>query len=160
MRCYLKMDSYPGACLHLTARYDSVGNTPFPLYLSRHSLTIVLTKYRPLVFPTSLEESDAPHASKWFTLMRSEQALVEASMAIAIGCGSNDSPAQFSQKGTMHTYRAVKIISRKLNRGSLELTDGLLAAVFTLSYSEVRVDSPQTRQRINDVASEEQSSGS
>ncbi|OAQ71009.1 fungal specific transcription factor domain-containing protein [Pochonia chlamydosporia 170] len=124
------------------------GLLPRSLPAPDREIRFLLTKYRPLVFPTSLEgeESDTPHASKWFTLMRSEQALVEASMAIAIGCGSNDSPSQFSQKGTMHTYRAVKIISRKLSRGSLELTDGLLAAVFTLSYSELLRDNPVARE--------------
>lgn len=99
---------------------------------------IVLTKYRPLVFPASLEESDTPDAGKWFALMRSEPALVEASMAIATRCGSTSSPFQSSQRATMHTYKAVNIISERLDRAPDALTDGLLGAVFTLSYSEVR----------------------
>lgn len=37
-----------------------------------------------------------------------------------------------------HVYKAVHIISKRLDRKPLKLTDGLLGAVFTLSYSEVR----------------------
>jgi hypothetical protein len=38
----------------------------------------------------------------------------------------------------MHTYRAVSLVSGRLGHAPVELTDGILAAVFTLSYSEVR----------------------
>ncbi|KAK2595408.1 hypothetical protein QQS21_006882 [Conoideocrella luteorostrata] len=106
----------------------------------------LLRQYSPLVFPTAVAASDAPLLVNWVALLRSEPALVEASMAIATRHRKTSDLVQSSSAiATLHTCRAVNMISERLGRVSTELTDGLLGAVFTLSYCELLVDNETAR---------------
>jgi hypothetical protein len=65
----------------------------------------------------------------------SEPALLEASLAISL---RHRSGVLARQTSNWYAYRAVRMVNERLGEPREKLTDGLIAAVFTLSYSEVR----------------------
>ena len=97
----------------------------------------MLKRFCLLVFSTPLGESGPPNTASWVALLKSEPALVDTCMAIATRHDLKLQPFESSQQATMHTYRAVSNISERLRRPTPDLTDGILGAVFTLSYCEV-----------------------
>ena len=101
----------------------------------------VLCEYRPLIFPTAMGQLGSPCEKHWISLLRSEPALVYASMAIAVKHGSWPFPFHQADTDKRYALDAIRLVSSRL--GSADgLSDGLLGAVFTLSYSEVSLESP------------------
>jgi len=93
----------------------------------------VLHKYRALVFPAYPSYRGTAVESQWTALLISEPALLEASMAI--GVRHQASPS--ARESIWHAYRAVNLVNKRLNARPPDLGDGVIAAVFTLAYSEV-----------------------
>jgi hypothetical protein len=78
--------------------------------------------------------------ASWVDLALSEPALLDASMAISL----RHSPGVLATRvADWYTYRAVGMVNKRLDDSPEKLTDGLVAAVFTLSYCEVKTFSPK-----------------
>ena len=79
-----------------------------------------------------------PSEENWMTLVSSEPALLEASLSLAARYTTRtNNVTTTSRVSDIHTYRAIKIINERMNHVAGCLTDGILGAVFTLSFSEV-----------------------
>lgn len=98
-----------------------------------------------MIFPAGTGAPGSSREASWIGLLQSEPALVDASVAIAL----RHSPRLQNPKGLRDASickgRAIKLINERLNT-PLGLTDGVLSAVFTLTYAEVR--KPITRSDI------------
>ncbi|OAQ69394.1 hypothetical protein VFPFJ_10599 [Purpureocillium lilacinum] len=104
-----------------------------PHLLQRPTDPDLLHNYRALVFPAYPSCRGTVVESQWTALLVSEPALLEASMAI--GVRHQASPS--ARESTWHAYRAVNLVNKRLNARPPDLGDGVIAAVFTLAYSEV-----------------------
>ncbi|KAG8672192.1 hypothetical protein FPOAC2_05560 [Fusarium poae] len=104
---------------------------------STHSpIAYLLHTFRPLIFPAGTAGPGSSREAEWVTLLQSEPALVEASISIAVRhCTGQKDNATFRQ-AVFHKSRAIKRVNQKLGSPS-GLTDGLLSAVFTLTYAEL-----------------------
>ncbi|KAJ6445335.1 dihydrolipoamide succinyltransferase [Purpureocillium lavendulum] len=108
-----------------------------PLILARptdpsRAIQFLLRKYRALVFPSYPSYRGTAVEGQWSALLISEPALLEASLAIAV----RHQPGSSTQDAAWHAYRSVGLINTRLNAVPLDLSDGVIAAVFTLAYSE------------------------
>ena len=95
----------------------------------------MLSKFRPFSFGEDGIGGSSREAD-WVNLVRSEPALVEASVSIALQHSSENTDTRSLQRAVLHKGRAIQMINRKLGTPS-GLADGLLSAVFTLTYAEV-----------------------
>lgn len=72
----------------------------------------------------------------WLHLLQSEPALVEASVAIGLKHSPKHQYAWGHREAAICKGKAIQMINQKLDTPS-GLTDGVLSAVFTLTYAEV-----------------------
>lgn len=98
---------------------------------------IVLHEFRPLIFPAGTGCPGSPNEAQWIRLFMAEPALLEASMAIGLRNCPGRQNASRSDVADQHAVRAIRILNKRLSTASTGLTDGVLAAVFTLALSEV-----------------------
>ncbi|RGP77269.1 hypothetical protein FLONG3_4784 [Fusarium longipes] len=99
-------------------------------------ITYLLYTFRPLIFPGGTGGPGSAREAEWISLLQSEPALVEASISIALRhCPGQKDGATFRQ-AVLHKGRAIALINEKLSEPS-GLTDGVLSAVFTLTYAEL-----------------------
>ncbi|PWI69339.1 hypothetical protein PCL_00986 [Purpureocillium lilacinum] len=105
------------------------------------AIQFLLHKYRALVFPAYPSYRGTAVESQWTALLISEPALLEASMAI--GVRHQASPS--ARESIWHAYRAVNLVNKRLNARPPDLGDGVIAAVFTLAYSESLVPDEPAR---------------
>ncbi|KAF4428910.1 hypothetical protein FACUT_9368 [Fusarium acutatum] len=96
----------------------------------------LLCEYRALIFPAGLGSPGSNREADWIALLHSEPALVEASMAIAIRHSPRLQRTQGIREASVHKGRAIKMINERLDT-PLGLTDGVLSAVFTLTFAEL-----------------------
>ena len=100
---------------------------------------IVIEEFRPLIFPSSNGSVSSASEMAWINLIISEPALVEASMSVASlhwARGDSDVAIHPSDR---HLSNAVAMINKRLDVAATALTDGVLGAVFMLSFNEVGV---------------------
>ncbi|KAM5377904.1 hypothetical protein ACJZ2D_004808 [Fusarium nematophilum] len=95
------------------------------------SINYLLYEFRPIVFPAGTGSPGSDNETAWVDLLLSEPALVEASMAIALTYSSRWD----SREGDVRKGRAIHMINQRLD-SPLGLTDGVLGAVFTLTFAE------------------------
>ncbi|KAF7554810.1 hypothetical protein G7Z17_g2663 [Cylindrodendrum hubeiense] len=105
------------------------------------SLKFLLHEFRPIIFPAGNGSPGSvcpgsANEEQWIRLFMSEPALLEASMAIAFRTAPGHQSASNSRRADLHAFRAVSIVNQRLSTTSTMLTDGVLAAVFTLALSE------------------------
>ncbi|KAF5602778.1 hypothetical protein FPCIR_1741 [Fusarium pseudocircinatum] len=96
----------------------------------------LLGEYRALIFPAGLGSPGSNREADWIALLHSEPALVEASMAIAIRHSPRLQRTQGVHESSVRKGRAIKMINERLDT-PLGLTDGVLSAVFTLTFAEL-----------------------
>ncbi|KAF4343284.1 hypothetical protein FBEOM_2760 [Fusarium beomiforme] len=104
----------------------------------------VLSEYRALIFPAGLGTPGSSREADWISLLHSEPALVEASMAIALRHSPRTQNAQSIRESSLRKCRAIKLINARLGT-PLELTDGVLSAVFTLTFAELLESDSEAR---------------
>ncbi|KAG4263042.1 hypothetical protein FPRO04_13291 [Fusarium proliferatum] len=100
----------------------------------------LLCEYRALIFPAGLGSPGSNREADWIALLHSEPALVEASMAIAIRHSPGLQRTQSIHEASVRKGRAIKMINERLDT-PLGLTDGVLSAVFTLTFAEATIPS-------------------
>ncbi|KAH7215891.1 hypothetical protein DER44DRAFT_167376 [Fusarium oxysporum] len=93
-------------------------------------------EYRALIFPAGLGSPGSNREADWIALLHSEPALVEASMAIAIRHSPRLQRTHGIREASVRKGRAIKMINERLDT-PLGLTDGVLSAVFTLTFAEL-----------------------
>ncbi|KAF5244615.1 hypothetical protein FAUST_2131 [Fusarium austroamericanum] len=99
-----------------------------------YRMVAMLYTFRPFIFPAGTAGPGSSREAEWITLLQSEPALVEASTSIALShCTGQKDDVTFRQ-AVLHKGRAIKRINQKLSSPS-GLTDGVLSAVFTLTYA-------------------------
>lgn len=98
---------------------------------------IVFREFRPLIFPCLNGYQNPKGELSWVNLLMAEPALVEASMAVGLKHNMYFQQAETAQRLNQHTYNAVKMVNQRLAVAQEQLSDGLLAAVFVLSFGEV-----------------------
>ncbi|KAF4495942.1 hypothetical protein FAGAP_7916 [Fusarium agapanthi] len=96
----------------------------------------LLCEYGALIFPAGLGSPGSNREADWIALLHSEPALVEASMAIAIRHSPRLQRTQGIREASVRKGRAIKMINERLDT-PLGLTDGVLSAVFTLTFAEL-----------------------
>ncbi|EMT69087.1 hypothetical protein FOC4_g10005188 [Fusarium odoratissimum] len=97
----------------------------------------LVCEYRALIFPAGLGSPGSNREADWIALLHSEPALVEASMAIAIRHSPRLQRTHGIREASVRKGRAIKMINERLDT-PLGLTDGVLSAVFTLTFAEAR----------------------
>ncbi|KPM41358.1 hypothetical protein AK830_g5175 [Neonectria ditissima] len=100
------------------------------------SIRFLLTEFRPLVFPAGNGLPGSVNEALWVRLVLSEPALMDASMAVGMRHWPGKTRGAASVCADVHMLRAVSAINRRLDAAAAGLTDGILAAVFTLALSE------------------------
>ncbi|SPJ74253.1 uncharacterized protein FTOL_03983 [Fusarium torulosum] len=96
----------------------------------------VVCEFRPMIFPAGTGAPGSSREASWIGLLQSEPALVEASVTIALRhCPRRQNPKGF-REASLCKGRAIKLINERLNT-PLGLTDGVLSAVFTLTFAEL-----------------------
>ncbi|VTO85035.1 unnamed protein product [Fusarium graminearum] len=99
-----------------------------------YRMVAMLYTFRPFIFPAGTAGPGSSREAEWIALLQSEPALVEASTSIALShCTGQKDDVTFRQ-AVLHKGRAIKRINQKLSSPS-GLTDGVLSAVFTLTYA-------------------------
>ncbi|KAH7149898.1 hypothetical protein B0J13DRAFT_549044 [Dactylonectria estremocensis] len=99
-------------------------------------IKFLLDDFRPLIFPNRAGCPGSPNEIQWIELVVAEPALLEASVAIGLrNCPGHQNTA-YSRVADMHALKAVSMVNKRLDAPSTGLTDGVLAAVFTLALSE------------------------
>ncbi|KAH7160733.1 hypothetical protein EDB81DRAFT_782868 [Dactylonectria macrodidyma] len=99
-------------------------------------IKFLIDDFRPLIFPTRAGCPGSPNERKWIDLVVAEPALLEASVAIGLrNCPGHRNTA-YSRVADIHALKAVSMVNKRLDAPSTGLTDGVLAAVFTLALSE------------------------
>ncbi|KAF4455738.1 hypothetical protein F53441_1937 [Fusarium austroafricanum] len=96
----------------------------------------LLCEYRTLIFPTGTVAPGSTRETDWISLLHSEPALVEASMAIAMRHSPRFQNSQTRREASLRKGRAIQLINQRLGT-PLGLTDGVLSAVFTLTFAEL-----------------------
>ncbi|KAG9495178.1 hypothetical protein J7337_013413 [Fusarium musae] len=104
----------------------------------------LLGEYRALIFPAGLGSPGSNREADWIALLHSEPALVEASMAIAIRHSPRLQRTQGIREASVRKGRAIKMINERLDT-PLGLTDGVLSAVFTLTFAELLESDAEAR---------------
>ncbi|RBR07949.1 hypothetical protein FVER53590_10822 [Fusarium verticillioides] len=104
----------------------------------------LLGEYRALIFPAGLGSPGSNREADWIALLHSEPALVEASMAIAISHSPRLQRTQGIREASVRKGRAIKMINERLDT-PLGLTDGVLSAVFTLTFAELLESDAEAR---------------
>ncbi|KAL6400917.1 hypothetical protein AUP68_16635 [Ilyonectria robusta] len=97
----------------------------------------VLHEFRPLIFPAGTGSPGSRNEAQWIGLFMAEPALLEASMVIGLRNRPGLQSSSCSDVADQHAVRAIHILNKRLSTTSTGLTDGVLAAVFTLALSEV-----------------------
>jgi hypothetical protein len=93
-------------------------------------------EFRPALFMAGPSDSHGELA--WLGYLRDEAALVEATMAIAVQNNMKLSKDARARASDVHALRAVRMINKRLDTSGAQLDDGLLGAVYTLAFREVR----------------------
>lgn len=112
----------------------------------------MLCEYRALIFPSGLGSPGSNREADWIALLHSEPALVEASMAIAIRHSPSLQRTQGIHEASVRKGRAIKMINERLNT-PLGLTDGVLSAVFTLTFAEASNRNKEPQKSLTSCAS-------
>lgn len=115
-------------------RYCELLHSITPWKASRLIRIPVLTNYHPVLFPPITGNPPAVSEITWVDLLRSEPALLEATLSLSSRHQNKDSLAK---EPDLHAHRAVSMISKRLGNGPAAVSDGVLGAVFTLAFSEV-----------------------
>ncbi|KAJ4256267.1 hypothetical protein NW762_009347 [Fusarium torreyae] len=102
----------------------------------------LLHDFRPLIFPAGTGAPGSVREKEWINLLESEPALVEASVAIALRHCPKHRNTWGPREAAIRKGRAIKLINQRLDTPA-GLTDGVLSAVFTLTYAEV--SGPQSK---------------
>ncbi|KAM0541291.1 hypothetical protein ACHAO7_010626 [Fusarium culmorum] len=97
-------------------------------------MVAMLYTFRPFIFPAGTAGPGSSREAEWIDLLQSEPALVEASTSIALSHGTGQKDDVTFRQAVLHKGRAIKRINQKLSSPS-GLTDGVLGAVFTLTYA-------------------------
>ncbi|KAL6917126.1 hypothetical protein FSST1_008621 [Fusarium sambucinum] len=99
-------------------------------------IAYLLCMFRPFIFPTGTTGPGSSREAEWVDLLQSEPALIEASISIAVRhCVGRKDNTAFRQ-ALIHKGRAIRRVNQKLGLPS-GLTDGVLSAVFTLTFAEL-----------------------
>ncbi|KAF0636263.1 hypothetical protein FPSE5266_02128 [Fusarium pseudograminearum] len=110
---------------------DAVNSAWSPI---AYRMAAMLYTFRPFIFPAGTAGPGSSREAEWIDLLQSEPALVEASISIALShCTGQNDDVTFRQ-AVLHKGRAIKRINQKLSSPS-GLTDGVLSAVFTLTFA-------------------------
>ena len=130
---------------YLSVMYCKMTHPALLLYYLANTTYLVLGEFRLILFPMSVPSAaykETPE-NQWVRLVTSEPALLEASLAVGLGCDSGharktrllseDKAARWYQ----HNAEACRLINEKLSLGPEGLSDGVLGAVFTLAFGEV-----------------------
>ncbi|KAI9147183.1 hypothetical protein HJFPF1_13216 [Paramyrothecium foliicola] len=96
----------------------------------------LLHEFQPLIFPCAGGLAGPAREAGWAILLTSEPALVEASMAVGLKHHPVARHTSFARRSHYHAYRAVRMINQRINAVNQILSDGLLAAVFVLSFDK------------------------
>ncbi|KAF4445747.1 hypothetical protein FALBO_17149 [Fusarium albosuccineum] len=99
------------------------------------SVAYLLHEFRPIIFPAGTGTPGSDRETVWVNLLLSEPALIEASMSIGLKYFPKWRNAWGVHAGDIHKIRAIKMINSSLGTAA-GLTDGILGAVFTLTYAE------------------------
>ncbi|KAF3021148.1 hypothetical protein E8E14_013864 [Neopestalotiopsis sp. 37M] len=99
------------------------------------SISYLLCKFRPLVFPEGIGGPGSAAETAWVHLLLSEPALVEASVSIGLKHDPHHRCMWGPHESAIRKGRAIKMINERLNTPA-GLSDGLLSAVFTLTWAE------------------------
>lgn len=95
----------------------------------------MLHDFRPILFAAGASSAVVLTAIDWIHLIRSERALLEATLLFATG---HYRDVKFASPD-YHRARAISLINMRIDQGPVALTDGVIGAVFTLAHCEVRV---------------------
>lgn len=102
---------------------------------------LVFRHFRPLPLTLTSDKATLLRERSWIQLNFSEPALLEASLAwAALYHRLNGSESAIN--ADIHQAKAIKIINTRLNDPATAVTDGVLAAVYTLAYCEVCTSYP------------------
>jgi hypothetical protein len=96
-----------------------------------------------MIFPAGTGAPGSSREASWISLLQSEPALVEASVSIALRHNPRRQNPKGFREASICKGRAIKLINERLDT-PLGLTDGVLSAVFTLTYAEVRKPIPSS----------------
>jgi hypothetical protein len=99
-------------------------------------------EFRPALFMAGPSGSHGELA--WLSYLRDEPALMEATMAIAVQNNMKLGKDARARASDVHALRAVRMINQRLDTSGAQLDDGLLGAVYTLAFREVRKTRDQT----------------
>ncbi|ETS80700.1 hypothetical protein PFICI_08229 [Pestalotiopsis fici W106-1] len=99
------------------------------------SIHYLLCQFRPFVFPEGIGGPGSAAEAAWVHLLLSEPALVEASVSIGLKHNPRRQCMWGLRESAIRKGRAIKMINERLDTPS-GLTDGLLSAVFTLTWAE------------------------
>lgn len=89
-----------------------------------------------MIFPAGTGAPGSSREASWISLLQSEPALVEASVSIALRYSPRRQNPKGFREASICKGRAIKLINERLDT-PLGLTDGVLSAVFTLTFAEV-----------------------
>ncbi|CAH0055669.1 unnamed protein product [Clonostachys solani] len=100
-----------------------------------HSIRFLLHEFRPLVFPAQTGANSSPSEFEWITLLRSEPALVEACMYVALEHWPSGACWTQKRQACVHLGKALAMVNSRLSSGQ-GLSDGVIGAVFVLTFGE------------------------
>ncbi|KAH6963114.1 hypothetical protein DER45DRAFT_552475 [Fusarium avenaceum] len=96
----------------------------------------LVCEFRPMIFPAGTGAPGSSREASWISLLQSEPALVEASVSIALRYSPRRQNPKGFREASICKGRAIKLINERLDT-PLGLTDGVLSAVFTLTFAEL-----------------------
>uniref|UniRef100_A0A0B7KMJ6 Uncharacterized protein n=1 Tax=Bionectria ochroleuca TaxID=29856 RepID=A0A0B7KMJ6_BIOOC len=99
------------------------------------SIRFLLHEFRPLVFPAQTGAASSPSEFEWITLLRSEPALVEACMYVALEHWPSGPCWEQKRQAAVHLCKTLNMVNSRLNSGQ-GLSDGVIGAVFVLTFGE------------------------
>ncbi|VUC23959.1 unnamed protein product [Clonostachys rosea] len=100
-----------------------------------HSIQFLLHEFRPLVFPAQTGADLSPSELEWITLLRSEPALVEACMYVALEYWPSGACWKQKRQACVHLSKALNMVNSRLSSDQ-GLADGVIGAVFVLTFGE------------------------
>ena len=100
-------------------------------------ITIVIHHFAPVMFPSEVSPVEKPGHQLWASLLVNEPAFCEATLAIGISYRPVSTHDGRMSTPEIHAGNAISIINRRLSDPKAAVSDGVLAAVFSLATWEV-----------------------
>lgn len=100
-------------------------------------LLTVIHHFAPVMFPSEPSQEQQPSRQLWASLLINEPAFCEATLAIGVTYRPARLHIGHISTPEGHAGRAISIINNQLSDPRRALSDGMLAAVFTLAWHEV-----------------------